>query len=406
MCETSVINLTILEYNSKIVNLSMIPRNATDVIRILATQFKAVAVVGPRQSGKTTLVREIFKTKPYVNLENLDIRRFAIEDPKGFLSNYPNGAVFDEIQRAPEIFSYLQQILDESDQNGLFILTGSNNFLLQESISQSLAGRVGYLTLLPLSLKEIPNKELNSNELMFRGGYPSLYNNDINPTSWYDNYIRTYIERDVRLLKNITDLLSFERFLRLCAGRIGQLLNLSSLAVETGVDVKTISSWISVLETSFVIFRLSPHHKNYNKRLVKMPKLYFYDTGLAVALLGVENINQLDLHPFRGSLFENLIVLDFLKERFNAGKSNNLYFWRDNMGNEVDLLIENGTKLLPIEIKSGQTITKEFFKGLSFWNKITQTEGGKVIYAGTTSQKRSHGIEVISLQELLTAEKG
>jgi len=325
-----------------------------------------------------------------------------MEDPRGFLSNYPQGAVIDEIQRVPELFSYLQQILDETSANGLFILTGSNNFLLQQSISQSLAGRVGYLFLLPLSLHEINDKGLNINQLIFNGGYPALYNETTEPAKWYPNYIRTYVERDVRLIKNITDLFAFERFLRLCAGRIGQLLNMSSLAVEVGVDVKSISSWIGILETSFVVFRLQPYHSNFNKRIVKMPKLYFYDTGLAVALLGVENAGQLNLHPFRGSLFENMVIVDFLKRRYNSGKSNNLFFWRDNVGNEIDLIIENGQKLFPVEIKSGQTITNEFFKGINFWNKMTQTEGGIVVYGGDMMQKRSNGITVVPLNALNT----
>ena len=378
----------------------MIPRTAEKEIRNLALQFKAVAVVGPRQSGKTTLVKMIFKDKPYVNLENPDIRLFAIEDPRGFLSNYPQGAILDEAQRAPELFSYLQQILDEKDTKGLFIITGSNNFLLQENISQSLAGRVGYLNLLPLSLEEINDKESSSNQLLFKGGYPLLYQENIPPNSWYANYIRTYIERDVRLIKNIGDLVTFERFLRLCAGRIGQLLNMSSLAVEVGVDVKTISSWIGILETSFVVFRLQPFHKNFNKRIVKMPKLYFYDTGLAIALLGVENLNQLDLHPFRGNLFENMIIVDFIKRRFNAAKPNNLFFWRDNVGNEVDLLIRQGNDYVPVEIKSGQTVQNNYFKGIHYWHKMTQTEGGFVVYGGEFLQKRSGGITVVPFNEM------
>ncbi len=378
----------------------MINREAEFELRTLSGQFKAVAVIGPRQSGKTTLVRTIFNEKPYANLENPDIRKFALEDPRGFLSNYPQGAVLDEIQRAPELFSYLQQILDESTTNGLFILTGSNNFLLQESISQSLAGRVGYLFLLPLSLHEINDNEMNSNQLIFRGGYPALYSETTEPTKWFPNYIRTYIERDVRLIKNITDLYAFERFLRLCAGRIGQLLNMSSLALEVGVDVKSISSWIGILETSFIVFRLQPYHTNFNKRIVKMSKLYFYDTGLAVALLGIENAEQLTFNPFRGSLFENMVVLDFLKRRFNAGKPNNLFFWRDNVGNEIDLLIKEGNKRIPVEIKSGQTITNDSFKGIHFWNKMTKTESGLVIYGGDMLQKRSNGITVVPFNKM------
>lgn len=383
----------------------MIPREAEKEILNLAAHFKAVAVVGPRQSGKTTLVRMLFKDKEYVNFENPDIRLYAIEDPRGFLSNYPNGAVFDEAQRVPEIFSYLQQILDESSSNGMFIITGSNNFLLQESISQSLAGRVGYLNLLPLTLNEINDTESKISQILFRGCYPSLHNTATDASQWYSNYIRTYIERDVRLIKNITNLVTFERFLRLCAGRIGQLLNMNSMAVELGVDTKTIGAWISVLEASFVLFRLQPYHKNFNKRIVKMPKLYFYDTGLASALLGIQNSNQIDVHPFRGALFENMVVVDFLKTRFNKAKTNNLYFWRDNTGIEVDLLLDNGLSITPIEIKSGQTVNNDYFKGLLYWNKLTQTEGGGyVVYGGEMVQKRSTGITVIPYHSVTLVE--
>lgn len=378
----------------------MIQREAEAEIRTMAKQFKAVAIVGPRQSGKTTLVRHIFGDKPYVNLENPDLRRYATDDPRGFLSDYPRGAVLDEVQRVPELFSYLQQILDESEAHGLFILTGSNNFLLQERISQSLSGRVGYLNLLPLALSEIKDTRSTVNELMYKGGYPVLHSEVAEPAKWYPNYIRTYVERDVRLIKNISDLDTFERFLRLCAGRIGQLLNMSSLAVETGVDVKTIGAWLSVLETSFVLFRLQPYHQNYNKRIVKMPKLYFYDTGLAISLLGIENSAQLALNPFRGSLFENMIIVELLKKRYNAGKSHQLFFWRDNVGNEVDLLINKGNSLLPVEIKSGQTVTDDYFKGLLFWNKITATGGGYIIYGGELKQNRSNGIKVLSFRDL------
>jgi predicted AAA+ superfamily ATPase len=378
----------------------MIQRDAETELRTLADNFKAVAVTGPRQSGKTTLVQKVFSNKPYANLENPDIRRFAIEDPRGFLSNYPDGAILDEIQRAPELFSYLQQILDEKKENGLFVLTGSNNFLLQDNISQSLAGRVGYLFLLPLSLNEIKDHPYNSNQLLFKGGYPELYHKNTDIIRFYANYIRTYIERDVRLLKNITDLYTFERFLRLCAGRIGQLLNMSNLAVEVGNDTKTIGSWIGVLETSFIVFRLQPYYKNYNKRIVKMSKLYFYDTGLALALLGVVNSSQLALHPFRGNLFENLVIVEFLKKRYNSGKSNNLFFWRDNTGNEIDLLLGDDNQRIPVEIKSGQTISNDSFKGIRFWNKITQTEGGFLIYDGNLFQKRSEGINIVPLKEL------
>lgn len=371
----------------------MIPRKSTKELVALSERFKSVAVIGPRQSGKTTLVRNVFPNKAYVSLENPDTRNFALEDPRGFLAMYPQGAILDEVQRAPQIFSYLQQILDESDTKGLFILTGSNNFLLQENISQSLSGRIAYLFLLPLSFDEPESTDVN--QFLFRGGYPGIYNDNIEPFRFFPNYIRTYIERDVRLLKNIIDLTAFERFLRLCAGRIGQLLNMSSLAVEAGVDVKTISSWIGVLEASFILFRLLPHHKNFNKRLVKMPKIYFYDTGLACSLLGISSIKVLDTHPLRGSLFENMVITEFLKENFSRGTSGNLFFWRDNTGNEIDLILDQDNKLIPVEIKSGQTITDEYFKNLRFWAKISGSESGYVVYGGQDLQKRSNGISVV-----------
>lgn len=380
----------------------LLTRTAEKELRTLAGQFKAVAVVGPRQSGKTTLVRMAFPDKAYVSLENPDTRRFAIEDPRGFIAGYPDGAILDEIQRTPDIFSYLQQVLDENKGKGRFIITGSNNFLLQENISQSLAGRVGYLYLLPLSINELPKHKLSVNEQIHKGFYPAMYEQEgqTEVGKYYLNYIRTYIERDVRLIRNVTDLYTFERFLRLCAGRTGQLLNMNSLAVETGVDNKTIGAWLSVLEASFVVFRLQPYHKNYNKRIVKMPKLYFYDTGVASALLGIENPAQLALHPFRGGLFENMIIVDFLKSRYNKGNPNNLYFWRDSLGTEIDLLVEKANSLLPIEIKSGQTITDDYFKSMSAWLRISGMEKGWVIYAGDEKQVRSNGITVLPLNEM------
>ena len=345
-------------------------------------------ITGPRQSGKTTLVKALFGSKQYISLENPDIRSFAIEDPRGFLVQYPEGAILDEVQRVPELFSYLQQILDDKDQPGLFILTGSNNFLLQENITQSLAGRIGQLTLLPFCLSELNGLPQNSiNEYLFKGMYPPLYDKNFETEKWYANYIQTYIERDVRQIKNITNLLAFERFVKLCAGRIGQLLNMNSLAIETGVDNKTITSWISVLESSFIIFRLQPQHKNFNKRIVKMPKLYFYDTGLACALLGFSAAAQLQHHPLRGNLFENFIITELLKQRLNSGKTNNLYFWRDNTGHEVDVLLEANGTLYPVEIKSGETITPDYFKAINYWNKISGNTTGTIIYGGNQQQK-------------------
>jgi predicted AAA+ superfamily ATPase len=379
----------------------MLKREAESTLRKLAGQFKAVAVIGPRQSGKTTLTRYVFKDKSYVSLENPDIRRFALDDPRGFLSQYQDGAVFDEIQRAPILFSYLQQELDECTQKGKFILTGSNNFLLQENISQSLAGRIAYLYLLPFTTTELPDKDITDlNKLINKGSYPPIYDQHIDPGLWYPNYIRTYIERDVRQIKNITDLNAFERFLRLCAGRIGQLLNMHSLSIESGVDSKTISSWLGILENSFIVYRLFPHHRNFNKRLVKMPKLYFYDSGLICALLGIQNANQLIYHPLYGSLFENFVIGEIIKHRYNQANTKPVYFWRDNVGHEIDVVSETPDDLYPIEIKSGKTIHDEFFKGLNYWFKISGGSRGAIIYAGDINQKRSDNVDVISWKKI------
>jgi predicted AAA+ superfamily ATPase len=371
----------------------MIKRQAAKELVNLAAQYKAVAVMGPRQSGKTTLVKTVFGTKPYVSLENPDTRTFALEDPRGFLGNYPDGAVLDEVQRVPALFSYLQQLLDETDLTGHFILTGSNNFLLQQNIAQSLAGRIAYLNLLPFSVSEIAATG-DVDTFIFKGMYPPLYDKPFEINKWYANYIHTYIEKDVRQLKNINNLIVFERFVKLCAGRIGQLLNMQSLALETGVDHKTVSSWLSLLEGSYIIFRLQPHHANFNKRLVKMPKLYFYDTGLATALLSISGQSQLPQHPLRGALFENFIITELLKNRLNKGLTSNLYFWRDNTGHEIDVLQENGDRLFPIEIKSGKTITADYFKGLQYWQKISGQTGGAVIYGANQEQHRSGGFTV------------
>jgi len=379
----------------------MISRIAEAELINLSQQYKAIAVIGPRESGKTTLVKLVFPDKPYVNLENPDMRNFASEDPKAFLDQFSKGAILDEVQRTPELFSYLQQVLDENDQTAQFILTGSNNFLLQQSITQSLAGRVGYLNLLPFSLSEVENlAPTKIHELLFKGFYPPLYDKPFEIQKWLSNYISTYIERDVRQLRSIENLVVFEKFLKLCAGRVGQLLNKNTLAMETGVDSKTIESWIGVLEASFIIFRLKPHHKNFNKRVVKMPKLYFYDVGLASALLGVQKAEQLEFHPFKGSLFENMVIVELLKQRLNKGKLNNLYFWRNSKGNEIDIIIDNFDELISIEIKSGKTITKDYFKGLDYWNNLTGLTGGSVIYEGSQYQKRSHGVEVVPFASL------
>ncbi|MBK9190350.1 MAG: ATP-binding protein [Crocinitomicaceae bacterium] len=382
----------------------MIQRDAKDKLKNLAAKFKAVAVIGPRQTGKTTLVKQVFKTKPYVSLENPDFRNFALEDPRGFLANYPKGAILDEVQRVPEIFSYLQEILDNSKVKGLFVLSGSNNFLFQQSISQSLAGRVGYLQLLPFSLSEMKKGKIllpEDDQLMLNGFYPPVYDQKIPPADWCANYIRTYIEKDVRQIKNITDLITFEKFISLLAGRNGQELNSSSLAVETGVDLKTIQSWIGILESSFIIYLLRPHHANYNKTIVKRPKIYFYDTSLVCYLLGIRSISHLKTHPARGAIFESMVVTELVKKRTNKGLPVNLFYWRDKTGHEIDVIIDYDGNLLPVEIKSGMTFREEFFKNLDYWTALSKAKKSVVLYAGENNQKRSNGKEIICWRELV-----
>lgn len=381
----------------------MIDRLAGSKIMELSQSFKAVAVIGPRQSGKTTLVKACFPEKPYVSLENPDQRNFAIEDPRNFLKKYSDGAVLDEVQRAPEILSYLQQILDEDKRKGLFILTGSNNFLLQEKITQSLAGRAAYLDLLPFSVKEleeIPGSLYDINTVLFKGAYPPVQTGEVLPQNWFVSYVRTYIERDVRQLKNIENLLIFEKLLSLCAGRVGQQINYSNLSIETGLDVKTVQSWIGILQASFIIHLLPPYFQNFNKRIIKAPKLYFYDTGLACHLLRIKGPETLFQHPMRGAIFENFVITELLKNRFNAGRSSNLYYWKDHSGNEIDILIDEGIELRPIEVKSGATVSSDYFKNLRFWQKLTGKEGGSVIYAGDEHQNRAGDIQVIPWRDV------
>lgn len=368
----------------------MIKRDAATLLEELSSTFKAIAITGPRQSGKTTLVKLLFPDKPYVTLENPVDRNLALTDPINFLSAFPKGAILDEVQKTPELFSYLQGILDSTTERGKFILTGSNNFLLLESISQSLAGRISYLDLLPFTIEEstkCPTPPATMEEHLFFGGYPSIVHDRIKPETWFASYVRTYVERDVRLIKNISDLNTFQRFLHLCAGRIGQQINLTNLANDTGVDHKTIQSWLGVLQTSYIVFTLPPYFKNFNKRLTKTAKLYFYDTGLACYLLGIKNASELTNHGYRGALFENFIVLELLKNRLNKGQRNNLYYWRDSSGNEIDVLIDNGSSQIPIEIKSASTFNIDFFKGLNFWQNLSGQKGGCLIYTGEGKRK-------------------
>ncbi len=378
----------------------MIKRLATEKLISLSKTFRSVAVVGPRQSGKTTLCRNVFPEKAYISLENPDILEYATTDPRGFLSQYntENGAILDEIQKAPHLFSYLQQILDETKKKGLFILSGSNNFLLQENISQSLSGRIAYLQLLPLSLEELktsPYFKKNYAAHIFSGGYPEVIADEINPTDWFPNYISTYIERDVRQLKNINNLFLFTKLLRMCAGRTGQILNMASLANDCGIDQKTVAAWLGVLQSSYIIYLLKPYYNNFNKRITKTPKLYFYDTGVACSLLGIKSAEQIAMHTAKGALFENLIVSELLKNRFNAGESDNLFYWRDKTGHEVDIITENEGQLTAIELKAGETINADFFKGLNYFSTVsTQNVENLLVYGGDQIQKRSNGISV------------
>lgn len=366
----------------------MVLREAENTLKKLAQQFRAVALVGPRQCGKSTLAKAVFPDRPYVSLENPEVRQRALDDPKGFLHSFPHGAVVDEAHRVPELFNYLQQLLDETRERGLFILTGSNNFLMLEKITQSLAGRIGYLDLTPFSLRElfsIPKYPQTSNEVLWRGGYPAVTFEKVDPHLWFPSYVRTYVERDVRQIKNITDLTAFQRLLFLCAGRVGQQLNLSNVAIECGVDHKTVRSWMSVLQASYVIYLLPPFYQNFSKRVVKSPKLYFYDTGLVCYLLGIESPGALSSHAARGAIFENMIVTEVLKSRLNAALRSDLYFWRDASGHEIDLVMDRGQRLWAFEIKSGMTFQKDQIKGLRYWYKTTGHREGAVIYGGDES---------------------
>jgi len=378
----------------------MIERILKTKLLELITKYPIVTLTGPRQSGKSTLLRTSFPDYQYVSLEDPDMRLFALEDPRGFLTTYPDKTIIDEVQRVPALFSYLQTHVDKENKEGMYLLAGSHNFLLMESINQSLAGRTAILRLLPFSHLEMKTGSILPNtidEEIFKGAYPRLYDKDIIPTDYYPFYIQTYVERDVRLMKNIGDLSKFIKFIKLCAGRIGQLLNLSGLANECGVSVSTATAWVSLLEASYILYLLKPDHNNYAKRLVKSPKLYFYDTGLACSLLNIKSTEQVTTHFLRGGLFENLVINEFVKESLNRGEEPNVNFWRDSTGNEVDLLQTVGSKQNAYEIKSGATYSQDYFKGVSKWAKLSgaTSEQCFAIYAGEKSIKTSHG-EVLS----------
>lgn len=344
----------------------MVPRTLSGPLEAAVRSFPVVTITGPRQSGKTTLLRCAFPDYHYVNLEAIDQRTIAEEDPRGLIGRHiERGIVIDEAQRVPDLFSYVQTIVDERRTIGKVILSGSQHFLLLERITQSLAGRAMVLHLHPFTVAELPHVLTDTvDNAVFNGMYPPLHDRRLDPATFYPTYIQSYIERDVRSVRNVGDLSTFRRFLQLCAGRIGNLLNLSALANELGVDHKTVRAWLSVLEASFVVFLLPPYHRNYNKRVVKQPKLYFYDTGLACSLLGLESAAQLTTHYLRGGIFENLVVSEYRKVVEHTGRRPHMYFWRDNTGTEVDLVVEHGSRIEATEIKSGATLNQEFTRSL------------------------------------------
>jgi uncharacterized protein len=386
----------------------MIPRVLEARLRELAGKFPIVTVTGPRQSGKTTLCRAVFPGKPYVSLEAPDIQEYARRDPRGFLAERSEGAVLDEVHRVPELLSYLQPLVDERPDRGRFVLTGSANFALLQSLGQSLAGRTALLELLPLSLEEIrrfPEPPGDLFTLLWRGSYPALYDRGLEPGDWYPSYVATYLERDVRAILSVGDLLTFQTFLRLCAGRTGQLVNFSALAADAGVTHNTARSWLSVLEAGYVAWRLPPFHNNLSKRLVKTPKLHFIDSGLACYLLGIRSADQLRDHPLRGAIFETWVASEILKARIHRGLPPSLSFFRDRKGTEVDLIIEDGRALLAVETKSGQTIAGDFFSGLESFAAMAlaahppRQPKSFLVYGGAETQKRSIA-EVVSWSDL------
>ncbi len=374
----------------------MISRTLSDKLKYFAKLYPVISVTGPRQSGKTTLVKQAFANYKYFNLEDVDIRNFAITDPKGFLGNAGEGMIIDEIQRVPELFSYIQNIVDRSDKTGQFIITGSQNFLLMESITQTLAGRIAILKLLPFSNFELKEANLISDNFktqIFKGAYPRLYDKNIPPKDFYPFYIQTYLERDVKQIRNISNQNTFIRFIKMCAGRVGQLLNITNLANDCGITQVTAKSWLSVLEASYIIYFLQPHYKNFNKRLVKMPKMYFCDTGLVCSLLGIKDEYQVQPHYLYGALFENFIINEFQKFFYNNVIEPELYFWRDKNGKEIDLIIEMQNKLMAVEIKAGETFVSNYFKNLKYWNKLSgnSEENSFIVYGGTSNLKTSNG---------------
>jgi len=379
----------------------LIQRTIQSELLRLSGQYPVVTIIGPRQSGKSTLCRMAFPEKPYVSLEQLALRDFALHDPQGFLHSYArDGAVLDEIQRAPGLLSEIQVLVDaHPERKGTFILTGSHQFMLMESITQSLAGRSAILRLLPFSYGERYTADAappDLSRLLFEGFYPRIYADGLNPAEALSFYVTTYVERDVREIMAIKDLSLFSRFLRLCAGRTGQILNANSLAADAGINHNTARSWLSLLEASFIITLLQPHFQNFNKRLVKAPKLYFWDVGLACHLLGIDRAEQVSYHPLVGALFETWVVTELMKQRLNMVREPRMYYWRDNVGHEVDLLFETSAGIVPMEIKLGATIQREAWKGVEYYRNLNASASpGILVYGGTERQQRSSGLRIV-----------
>jgi uncharacterized protein len=384
----------------------MIPRTASKTIVRLSRGFPIIALTGPRQSGKTTLARASFPDKPYVTLENPRDREFAEIDAERFLGQFKNGAVIDEIQRCPELLSYLQGLVDERKRMADFIITGSAQFDLIAGITQTLAGRVGRIELLPFSLSELDSKVRPSsvNALLFKGGYPPLYDRDLDPRDWFANYVATYLERDVRQLIAVRDLSLFQRFVKMCASRSGQLLNLSALGADCGISSVTAGQWLSVLEASYLVIKVPPYHVNFGKRLVKTPKLYFLDVGLMAWLVGMNDENSIETHSIRGALFETWVVSEFVKQRHNEGRPIDLFFWRDSQGLEIDLVFETKAGLQAIEIKSGETFASDWPSAIHSWQKLASASSSAsqlkphIIFGGKGKYERQ-GCEVFGWQE-------
>ena len=364
---------------------SLINRNIKAAIEDTCRYFSVITVTGPRQSGKTTLIKQLFADYQYFSLENPDTKLLALNDPIAFLQPHEKGIILDEVQNAPELFSYIQGLVDENRERK-FILSGSSNFALMKNISQSLAGRTAVFELLPLSYSEISHltKQTSADEILFDGLYPAIYSGEKTASLFYPNYVKTYLNRDVRDLLNVKNITQFHTFLRLCAGRIGSLFNASELANEVGVSVTTINSWLSVLQASYIVYLLPPYFENIKKRLIKHPKLYFTDTGLACYLLDIENVAQLSRDKMRGHLFENFVVMEALKNRYNKGKASNLYFYRDSNQNEVDLLLRYGNNFEITEIKSSMTYNPDFEKGIKYFSEIfnNRVTNKQIIYCG------------------------